>query len=150
MGDMTCPKCGAMMIPGKFGDKLHMVCTDCFYMGDAYDNADLLDIARGRKRAPAPTPAPQPERTSGTAALLREAARLLGELSEAAEIMRELTDDCDILRAADDGYSLDCTFCYCTIKRFTRGDIQEYSHADDCPVPRARDWLARVGLDGER
>ena len=71
--------------------------------------------------------APRPERTSDVAGLMREAA----------EIMREFEAN------VSDPHDRVCACC-AIAGRGTR------AHAPDCPVTHFRDWLRKVGLDGEQ
>lgn len=138
LANMVCARCARQFKPRLMDGSI--ACIYCGHRHNDADNADLLDIARGRKRAPAPapTPAPQPERTSGTAALLREAAVLLAELSEAAMNRGQHVSTCRVC-----GYRIKAAVG-------EKIGVHEYAHASDCPILRARAWLRRVELDGER
>jgi len=90
-------------------------------------NADKLD--RVRKGKDSVVTSREAERTSTTAALLREAA----------EIMRDISDP----KSWADKVGV---YPYCTIC----GDISErhypIKHTPDCPVRRARKMLDKLGL----
>lgn len=82
-----------------------------------------------------------PERTSEAAAMIREAAAIMRAFEDVSgEGMPHGYSDYDVM---EERYC--CTYCW-TYWSLPGLEL----HAPYCPVTRARDWLRRVGLDGEQ
>lgn len=60
LANMVCARCARQFKPRLMDGSI--ACIYCGHRHNDADNADLLDIARGRKRAPAPAPTPATQR----------------------------------------------------------------------------------------